>query len=303
MSAPMNTVGLTEKPLLSVEHLTMRFGGLVANNDVSFEARAGEITALIGPNGAGKTTLFNCVTGFYTPTVGRLTLRHPAGKEFLLERMPGYRIAQLAGVARTFQNIRLFSGMSVLENLIVAQHNKLMRASGFAIAGLLGLPGFRKAEHEAVELAKYWLDRVRLTEFADWEAGNLPYGAQRRLEIARAMCTEPVLLCLDEPAAGLNPRESGELAEILTFIRDVQTPQGHRTGVLLIEHDMSVVMRISDHVVVLDYGRKISDGDPEHVKNDPAVIRAYLGEDEDEALPPEIAADLNLAPTAGQKGA
>ncbi|KAA0573091.1 ATP-binding cassette domain-containing protein, partial [Azospirillum sp. Sh1] len=191
------------------------------------------------------------------------------------------------------------SGMSVLENLIVAQHNKLMRASGFAIAGLLGLPGFRKAEHEAVELAKYWLDRVRLTEFADWEAGNLPYGAQRRLEIARAMCTEPVLLCLDEPAAGLNPRESGELAEILTFIRDVRTPQGHQTGVLLIEHDMSVVMRISDHVVVLDYGRKISDGDPEHVKNDPAVIRAYLGEDEDEALPPEIAADLNLA----QKGA
>ena len=289
----------TDKPLLTVEHLTMRFGGLVANNDVSFEARAGEITALIGPNGAGKTTLFNCVTGFYTPTVGRLTLRHPAGKEFLLERMPGYRIAQLAGVARTFQNIRLFSGMSVLENLIVAQHNKLMRASGFAIAGLLGLPGFRKAEHEAVELAKYWLERVRLTEFADWEAGNLPYGAQRRLEIARAMCTEPVLLCLDEPAAGLNPRESAELAEILTFIRDTPSPQGHRTGVLLIEHDMSVVMRISDHVVVLDYGRKISDGDPEHVKNDPAVIRAYLGEDEDEALPPEIAADLNLA----QKGA
>ncbi|KAA0573252.1 MULTISPECIES: ABC transporter ATP-binding protein [Azospirillum] len=299
MSAVMPHTTMNDKPLLSVEHLTMRFGGLVANNDVSFEARAGEITALIGPNGAGKTTLFNCVTGFYTPTVGRLTLRHPQGKEFLLERMPGYRIAQLAGVARTFQNIRLFSGMSVLENLIVAQHNKLMRASGFAIGGLLGLPGFRKAEHEAVELAKYWLDRVRLTEFADWEAGNLPYGAQRRLEIARAMCTEPVLLCLDEPAAGLNPRESGELAEILTFIRDVRTPQGHQTGVLLIEHDMSVVMRISDHVVVLDYGRKISDGDPEHVKNDPAVIRAYLGEDEDEALPPEIAADLNLA----QKGA
>ena len=292
----------TDKPLLTVEHLTMRFGGLVANNDVSFEARAGEITALIGPNGAGKTTLFNCVTGFYTPTVGRLTLRHPAGKEFLLERMPGYRIAQLAGVARTFQNIRLFSGMSVLENLIVAQHNKLMRASGFAIAGLLGLPGFRKAEHEAVELAKYWLERVRLTEFADWEAGNLPYGAQRRLEIARAMCTEPVLLCLDEPAAGLNPRESAELAEILTFIRDTPSPQGHRTGVLLIEHDMSVVMRISDHVVVLDYGRKISDGDPEHVKNDPAVIRAYLGEDEDEALPPEVAADLNM-PQEAQKGA
>ncbi|MFC5309687.1 ABC transporter ATP-binding protein [Azospirillum picis] len=290
MSAVMNT----DKPLLTVEHLTMRFGGLVANNDVSFEARAGEITALIGPNGAGKTTLFNCVTGFYTPTVGRLTLRHSDGREFLLERMPGYRIAQLAGVARTFQNIRLFGGMSVLENLVVAQHNKLMRASKFAIAGLLGLPSYRRAEHEAVELAKYWLERVRLTEFADWEAGNLPYGAQRRLEIARAMCTEPVLLCLDEPAAGLNPRESAELAEILTFIRDTASPRGHRTGVLLIEHDMSVVMRISDHVVVLDYGRKISDGNPEQVKNDPAVIRAYLGEDEDEALPPEVAADLNL---------
>ncbi len=294
----MTSTVKNDTPLLTVEHLTMRFGGLVAVNDVSFTARNGEITAIIGPNGAGKTTLFNCSTGCYTPTGGRLTLRHPDGKEFLLERMPGYRISQQASVARTFQNIRLFGGMSVLENLVVAQHNKLIKASGFSIAGLLGLPSYTKVERESVELAKYWLDRVRLLEFADWEAGNLPYGAQRRLEIARAMCTEPVMLCLDEPAAGLNPRESADLAEILTFIRD-----DHKTGVLLIEHDMSVVMTISDHVVVLDYGRKISDGDPQFVKNDPAVIRAYLGEEEDGELPPEVAADLPEVAKRAEEGA
>jgi branched-chain amino acid transport system ATP-binding protein len=263
-------------PLIEVEHLTMRFGGLVAIDDVSFTAKPREITAIIGPNGAGKTTVFNCITGFYKPTVGRLTLR--ADREYLLERMLGHEIGQKAKVARTFQNIRLFPGMTVLENLLVAQHNKLMRASGMSIYGLLGLKRFRTAEADAIEKARGWLERIRLVADADRPAGELPYGAQRRLEIARAMCTDPVLLCLDEPAAGLNPRESSELNELLVSIRD-----GDGVGLLLIEHDMTVVMQISDHIVVLDYGRKIAEGAPDAVRNDPAVIRAYLGTDDGEA--------------------
>jgi branched-chain amino acid transport system ATP-binding protein len=258
-------------PLLAVEHLTMRFGGLIAVDDLSFAAGRGAITALIGPNGAGKTTVFNCLTGFYKPTVGRLTLNRPDGP-LLLEQMEGFRIAR-AGVVRTFQNIRLFPRMTVLENLIIAQHNPLMRASGYTIAGLLGLRRYRDAEREAVEFACAWLDRVGLLDRADEEAGALPYGAQRRLEIARAMCSRPVLLCLDEPAAGLNPRESGELKRLLTGIRDREG-----IGILLIEHDMSVVMGISDHVVVLDYGRCIASGPASDVRRDPAVMRAYLGE-------------------------
>jgi branched-chain amino acid transport system ATP-binding protein len=266
--------------LLSVENLTMQFGGLRAIEDLSMTARAGEVTAVIGPNGAGKTTFFNCLTGFYKPTKGSVKLQHPQRGELRLDAMRNVDVARVGQVVRTFQNIRLFPRMTVLENLMIAQHNVLQDASRFSIAGALNSRSFRRANDKAITNALTWLERLSVRDIANKPAGDMPYGVQRRVEIARAMCAEPILLCLDEPAAGLNPRESAELTSLLTSLSRDQ-----RIGILLIEHDMSVVMKVSDHIVVLNHGKKIAEGQPAEIKANPEVISAYLGEDDETSSP------------------
>ncbi|MFO6299801.1 high-affinity branched-chain amino acid ABC transporter ATP-binding protein LivG [Rahnella selenatireducens] len=255
---------MSTQPLLTVEGLMMRFGGLLAVNNVALNLNQGEIVSLIGPNGAGKTTVFNCLTGFYKPSGGTIKLRDQH-----LEGLPGQKIARM-GVVRTFQHVRLFREMTVIENLLVAQHQHLK--SG-VLAGLLKTPGFRRAEAEALDRAADWLERVGLLELANRQAGNLAYGQQRRLEIVRCMVTRPEILMLDEPAAGLNPRETEELNQLIAELRNQ-----HNVSVLLIEHDMKLVMGISDRIYVVNQGTPLAQGTPAEIRNNPDVIRAYLGE-------------------------
>ncbi|SOE49892.1 Branched-chain amino acid transport ATP-binding protein LivG (TC 3.A.1.4.1) [plant metagenome] len=251
--------------LLQVSGLSMRFGGLLAVDSVAFDVKRDEVFAIIGPNGAGKTTVFNCVGGFYKPTAGDVVMD---GKP--INGLPSHKVAQ-HGLVRTFQNVRLFKQLTVLENLLVAQHTQVENR---LLPGLLKLKSYRKSEADALDRSAQWLDFMGLREFANREAGNLPYGHQRRLEIARCMITKPRLLMLDEPAAGLNPQEKRELQGLIDTLR-----RDFGVAVLLIEHDMGLVMGVSDRILVMEHGKPITTGKPDDVRNDPRVIKAYLGEE------------------------
>ncbi len=259
-------------PILETKNLTMDFGGLRAVDNINFQVNDGEIVALIGPNGAGKTTFFNCITGVYTPTGGDVYIAPDAKTT---ERINGLKpnIVTEKGLARTFQNIRLFQNMTVLENVMIGRHCRLS-------AGLLGAIFRTKAtiaeENKVVQDSYEILEEIGLAEYANEFAKNLPYGAQRRLEIARAMATEPFLLLLDEPAAGMNPQETKELDEMILQIR-----KDKKISILLIEHDMSLVMSVSEKIFVVDYGKLIAEGTPEEIKKNPEVIKAYLGDEAD----------------------
>ena len=260
------------EPILQVNALTMDFGGLRALDSLDLEIHQGEIVALIGPNGAGKTTFFNCLTGIYPPTEGEMLIRPPDLKPKKLNGLkPNYVTA--AGLARTFQNIRLFQNMTVLENVMIGRH---CRTSAGIVGAIVKSKSTRNEENKIIEDSYAVLEKIGLVEFVNEYAKNLPYGAQRRLEIARAMATEPFLLLLDEPAAGMNPLETRELDELIVRIRDQEG-----ITILLIEHDMKLVMSLSDRIFVVDYGKKIAQGTPDEIKNNPAVIKAYLGEDAD----------------------
>ena len=252
------------REILQVSGLSMRFGGLLAVNGVALTVKEKQVVSLIGPNGAGKTTVFNCLTGFYKPTGGTILLDGEP-----VQGLPGHVIAR-KGVVRTFQNVRLFKDMTAVENLLIAKHRHLN--TNF-LAGLFKTPGFRRSEREAMEYAEHWLERVNLKDVANRPAGTLAYGQQRRLEIARCMMTRPRILMLDEPAAGLNPRETDELKALIGVLREE-----YNATVLLIEHDMKLVMTISDHIVVINQGTPLADGTPEQIRDNPDVIKAYLGE-------------------------
>ncbi|MDG9757936.1 high-affinity branched-chain amino acid ABC transporter ATP-binding protein LivG [Pseudomonas sediminis] len=252
------------RTILEVSGLSMRFGGLLAVNGVGLNVKEKQVVSMIGPNGAGKTTVFNCLTGFYQPSSGSIRLNGES-----IEGLPGHKIAR-KGVVRTFQNVRLFKDMTAVENLLIAQHRHLNTSY---LAGLFKTPSFRRSEREAMDFAGYWLEKVNLVDFANREAGTLAYGQQRRLEIARCMMTRPSILMLDEPAAGLNPRETEDLKELIGVLRDE-----HNVTVLLIEHDMKLVMSISDHIYVINQGTPLADGTPDDIRNNPDVIKAYLGE-------------------------